>query len=88
MTLICGRKMLKNPYIKLSVIIVALFVAIGVTYERLDMFKLIGYQPSEINILNSDKIKSQADQEGVNEPESPAYFSIFRFINNFAPGKK
>lgn len=81
--------MFRNPYIKLAVIISSLFIAIGIAYTQMDMFKLTGYRSSGININAPDKIKSEAgNDEGINEPESPDYFSIFKFISNFAPVKK
>ena len=82
--------MLKSVYIKLSLIITLMFLGITFAYIKYDMFTLMGYHIfTADNSNNEDKLKSKpVEDKEIDETNSPVYFSVFKFVNNFAPAKQ
>jgi hypothetical protein len=81
--------MANRVQIKISFIVISLFMAITIAYFKFDMFRLMGFQSSDTSKSTNDKLKSQSSESNkIGESDAPAYFSVFKFVNNFVPAKQ
>lgn len=91
MAFICGaEKMLRNPTIRLSLIVMLIFSGVAIAYRQMNMFGMMGMQSNSIVVIKSgEQLKSGSGEEkGLGEDDDRDYFGIFKLITNLIPGKR
>lgn len=78
--------MLKNKFIKISVVALLLVTAMWIAIPKVYIRNLLHQNRSTLNVNTETKLQSQSDEElkGYNQP---VYFNIFKFISSFMPMK-
>lgn len=78
--------MLKNKFIKLSITVFILIIALWIAMPSTYTDKLFNYNNSSFSIKPEAKVTTQAPSDI--DYKKPVYFNIFKFVTNLIPGKK
>ncbi|MBA3683101.1 MAG: hypothetical protein H0W73_18350 [Bacteroidetes bacterium] len=85
MLLFC-KVMLKNKFIKISLTVFILMVALWIATPSTYTNKLFNYNTTSLSIKPEAKVETQAPADM--DYKKPVYFNIFKFVTNLIPGKK
>jgi hypothetical protein len=80
--------MLKNKFIKVTVSVFLLLMALWVATPKVYIHELLHHNHTTLQIGNEPQVQSQsADDCDFNEYNKPVYFNLFKFISSFIPLK-
>lgn len=81
--------MKRSHLIKLSFILVVLFTVISITYFKINFTDFFSTNSTNSGKnITLDELKAQTTENtDLDESNSSGYFSVFKFINSFAPSK-
>lgn len=81
--------MLKNKFIKVTVSVFLLLMALWIATPKVYIHELLHHNHTILQIGSETQVQSQpaADDCDFNEYNKPVYFNIFKFIGSFLPLK-
>lgn len=80
--------MLRNKFIKITVSVFLLLMALWIATPKVYIHELLHHNHAALQIGTETKVQSQsADDCDFNEYNKPVYFNLFKFISSFIPLK-
>ncbi len=82
--------MFRNKYIKILISFLLILVAFWVTTPKVYVHNLLNHNhDASINISDKTKVdnKKNTDDCDFEKYNTPSYFNVFKFLNNFMPSK-
>ena len=80
--------MLKNKFIKITVSVYLLLMALWIATPKVYIHELLHHNHAALQMGPETKVQSQsADDCDFNEYNKPVYFNLFKFISSFIPLK-
>ena len=80
--------MLKNKYIKISLVSFLVLIALWVATPKVYLHNLLNPFHTEVSIDTETKVKSESNSDAdIEKYNKPSYFNLFKFVCSFIPSK-